>query len=73
MSKIYNEEHHNSKVALNREEVLRQSEVEGLEKSISIIAKNSVKSGQDYEILNTKNQRFDKTNRYFVDIKIEGK
>ena len=73
MSKIYNEEHHDSKIAENKEEVLRKAEVDGLEKSIAIIAKNSIKSGQSYDILNTKSQRFDKIFRYFVDLNIEGK
>jgi hypothetical protein len=73
MSKIYNEEEHDAKVAENKEEVLRKAEVDGLERSISIIAKNSVKSGQSYDIVTSKCQRFDKIFRYFVEIEIEGK
>lgn len=48
--------------------MLRKAEVDGLEKSISAIAKNSVKIGQNYDILSTKSQRFDKIFRYFVDL-----
>ena len=73
MSKIYNEEQHDSKVAENKEEVLRKAEVDGLERSIAIIAKNSVKSGQNYDIVTSKCQRFDKVFRYFVDLEIDGK
>lgn len=58
MSKVYREEHHASQVAENREEELRKAEVDGLEKSIAVVAKNSVKAGQDYDILGTRSQRF---------------
>ena len=52
---------------------MRKAEVEGLERSISIISKNSVKSGEEYDIIDTRSQRFDKIYRYFVDIEIGGK
>lgn len=45
MRRIYNEEHHETQVAENRQEVLRKAEVEGLERCISVISKNSVKTG----------------------------
>lgn len=60
-------------VSKNREEVLRKCEVEGLEKSITIITKNSIKSNEEYDIVNTRSQKFDKIFRYFVDLNIRGK
>lgn len=73
MSKIYNEEQHDSKVAENKEEVLRRAEVDGLERSIAIVAKNSVKPGQNYDITSSKCQRFEKIFRYFVELEIDKK
>jgi hypothetical protein len=53
--------------------VLRRAEVDGLERSIAIIAKNSVKSGQNYDISSSKCQRFEKIFRYFVELEINNK
>lgn len=53
--------------------MLRRAEVEGLERSIAIVAKNSVKSGQNYDIISSKCQRFDKIFRYFVELEIDNK
>jgi len=47
--------------------------VDGLERSIAIIAKNSVKSGQNYDIISSKCQRFEKIFRYFVELEISNK
>lgn len=73
MRRIYNEEHHESQVSENKEEVFRKAEVIGLERSITVIAKNSIKANEDYEILNTRTQQYKKVFRYFVDLEIEGK
>ena len=73
MHRIYNEEHHETQVAENRQEVLRKAEVQGLERCISVIAKNSVKTGENYEIVNTRSQKFDKIFRYYVDLQVNGK
>ena len=72
MHRIYNEEHADMKTSENKEELLRKAEVEGLEKSISIIAKNSVKVGQEYDILNTRSQKFGNIIRFYVDLDVEG-
>ena len=53
--------------------MLRRAEVEGLERSIAIVAKNSVKLGQNYDITSSKCQRFEKIFRYFVELDIENK
>ena len=60
-------------MALNKEETLRKAEVDGLERSIAIIAKNSIKSNEEYDILSTRSQRYNKIFRYFVDLDIDGK
>ena len=73
MHRIYNEEHTQTQVSMNKEETLRKAEVEGLERSIAIIAKNSVKFGQDYDIMSTKSQRYNQIFRFFVNLKIDGK
>ena len=70
MHRIYNEENHETQVAENKQDALRKAEVEGLETCISVIAKNSVKAGEDYEIVNTRSQKFGNVYRYYVDIKV---
>jgi hypothetical protein len=52
---------------------MKKAEIEGYEKSVSVLAKNSIKIGQDYEILSTKSQYFDNIYRYQVSIDIQGK
>lgn len=40
---------------------------------MSVLAKNSIKIGQDYDIISTKSQYFDNIYRYQVSIDIQGK
>lgn len=55
------------------EEARKKAEMEGYEKAVSVLARNSIKVGQNYEIVGTKSQLFQNIYRYQVQVRIQGK
>lgn len=73
MSKVYLKLQNSIENQHNQQEAIRKAEIEGYEKSVSLVARTSIKQGQTYEILTTKSQFFNSIYRYQVRINIEGK
>jgi hypothetical protein len=73
MSKIYLKLQNSIENQVDQEEARKKAEIEGYEKSVSVLAKNSIKIGQNYEIVSTKSQYFDNIYRYQVKIDIQNK
>ena len=57
----------------NKDEAKRKAEIEGYEKAASVVAKNSIKIGQTYDIISTKSQFFESIFRYQISIQIQSK
>jgi hypothetical protein len=57
----------------NKEEAKRKAEIDGYEKAVSVLAKNSIRVGQNYDIISSKSQYFNNIYRYQVLIEIQGK
>lgn len=73
MSKAYMQLQNSIENQLDQEQAIKKAEMEGYEKSVSVLAKNSIKIGQNYEIVSTKSQYFTDIYRYQVKIDIQGK
>lgn len=73
LNKIYLKLQNSIENQENQAEARKKAEIEGYEKAVSVLAKNSIKVGQNYDIISTKSQYFNNIYRYHVNIDIQGK
>jgi hypothetical protein len=73
LNKVYLKLQNSIENQQNQEEARRKAEIEGYEKAVSVLAKNSIKAGQNYEIVSSRSQYFSNIYRYQVKIDIQGK
>jgi hypothetical protein len=73
LNKVYLKLQNSLDHQIDPEDARRKAELDGYEKAVSVLAKNSIKAGQNYDILSTKSQLFQNIYRYQVQVDIQGK